>query len=69
MKKIGNTILTSFLSKALLLLVVFISQLGFSQKEFVVSASVLKDTVGYYDVVTVRFETNNNEASFNQPRF
>lgn len=69
MKKIGNTKLTSCLSKALLLLVVFITQLGFSQKEFVVSASVLKDTVGYYDVVTVRFECNNNEASFREPVF
>lgn len=49
--------------KIFFLIIVLNSQLGFSQDDLIVSSSISKDTIGFFDVLTVTLEFNNSKAN------
>jgi BMFP domain-containing protein YqiC len=43
--------------------------LGFSQEDLIFSSSISKDTIGFFDVLTVTVEFNNSKADIIKPDF
>lgn len=58
-----------FIVKIFFLILVINSQLGFSQEDFIISSSISKDTIGFFDVLTFTIEYNNRKADLIDPVF
>ena len=55
--------------KIFFLIIALNGQLGFSQDELIVSSSISKDTIGFFDVLTFTIEFNNRNADLINPVF
>ena len=58
-----------FTVKIFFLILVINGQLSFSQEDLIVSSSISKDTIGFFDVLTVTLEFNNSKADIIKPDF
>ena len=58
------------IKKIVVLFLVFNSQWGFSQEEkIIISEKVSSTEIGFFDVLTVEFEINTNDAELVEPTF
>lgn len=55
--------------KIFFLIIALNGQLGFSQDDLIVSSSISKDTIGFFDVLTFTIEFNNRNADLINPVF
>ena len=55
--------------KIFFLIIALNGQLSFSQDDLIVSSSISKDTIGFFDVLTFTIEFNNRNADLINPVF
>lgn len=58
-----------YIVKIFFLIIALNGQLGFSQDDLIVSSSISKDTIGFFDVLTFTIEYNNRKADLIDPVF
>lgn len=58
-----------YIAKIFFLIIALNNQLSFSQEDLIVSSSISKDTIGFFDVLTVTIEYNNRKADLIDPVF
>lgn len=58
-----------YIAKIFFLIIAINGQLSFSQEDLIVSSSISKDTIGFFDVLTFTLEFNNSKADIIKPDF
>lgn len=58
-----------YIAKIFFLIIALNGQLSFSQDDLIISSSISKDTIGFFDVLTLTLEFNNTKANLIDPVF